>query len=408
MLFEVNQLRHEQKDIGKKIGAMKKKKEDTKQLVEDALEVKKKITELELETEVLQAERDRLLFTIGNIVALEVPDSKNEDDNLIVKTWGECKPPGSGKTHDQVLYMIGGFEPKIGHRVSGHRGYFLTGPGLWLNQALINYGLQFLHKRKFKTIQTPFLMNKDIMGKVCQLEDFEDSLYTVMDGKEEKFLIATSEQPICGIHQGEYLHPKDLPIRYAGYSTCFRKEAGSSGKDMYGLFRVHQFEKVEQFAITSPEESWNMHEELLKNSEDFYQSLGISYRVVSICSGALNNAAAKKYDLEAWFPYLNTFRELVSCSNCTDYQSRRLGIHFGNPTKDEKIFVHMLNCTLVATERTLCCIVENYQTDKGVIVPEVLRPYLAPYLEDPTFIPFVRESFKHQELDEETQETKKE
>jgi len=210
---------------------------------------------------------------------------------------------------------------------------------------------------------------------------------------------------MCAIHQGEYLYPKDLPIRYAGYSTCFRKEAGSSGKDMYGIFRVHQFEKVEQFAITAPENSWEMHEELLKNCEDFYQSLGLSYRVVSIVSGALNNAAAKKYDLEAWFPCLNTYRELVSCSNCTDYQSRRLEIHFGNPKKDEgekKVsnFVHMLNCTLVATERTLCCLVENYQTDNGVIVPEVLRPYLAPYLDDPSFIPYVRESFKKEETDQ--------
>jgi len=238
------------------------------------------------------------------------------------------------------------------------------------------------------------MMKKDIMKAVSQLEEFDESLYKVDDNTEEKYLIATSEQPICALHRGEYLSPNILPLRYAGYSTCFRKEAGSSGKDMLGIFRVHQFEKVEQFAITAPDESWNMHEELLKTTEEFYQSLGFSYQVISIVSGALNNAAAKKYDLEAWFPAMGQYRELVSCSNCTDYQSRRLNIQYGTKQNDVKTFVHMLNCTLVATERTICCIMENYQTEDGVVVPEVLRPYLAPYLEDPSLIPYVRKSHK--------------
>ena len=187
---------------------------------------------------------------------------------------------------------------------------------------------------------------------------------------------------------------KQLPIRYSGFSSCFRKEAGAHGKDNWGIFRVHQFEKIEQFIICKPEESWAMHEEMIKVSEEFYQSLELPYQVISIVSGALNDAAAKKYDLEAWFPGYGAFRELVSCSNCTDYQSRCLDIKCGQNTKEvmtiviqgERRFVHMLNGTLTATERTLCCILENYQTEAGVKVPTVLQPYVGT-----DFIPYIEE-----------------
>jgi len=228
----------------------------------------------------------------------------------------------------------------------------------------------------------------------------------------EKYLIATSEQPISAFHQGEWLEPKQLPLRYGGISTCFRKEAGAHGKDTWGIFRVHQFEKIEQFCITTPENSWEMHEEMLKIAEEFYQSLGIPYRVVSIVSGALNNAAAKKYDLEGWFPGFNEFRELVSCSNCTDYQSRSLGIRCGSKKQNEKEkkFVHMLNSTLCATTRTICAILENYQTENGVNVPEVLQSYMG----GATFLPFVHKEMpvakgaKGQKQKEEKKEGKKE
>lgn len=192
------------------------------------------------------------------------------------------------------------------------------------------------------------------------------------------------------MHLGEYFEPKSLPVRYGGFSTCFRKEAGKHGKDNLGIFRVHQFEKIEQFCITSPEESWNMHEEMLKIAEEFHQSLGLSYRVVNIVSGELNNAASKKYDLEGWFPGLGTYKELVSCSNCTDYQSRRLDVKFGSQkVNNEQKYVHMLNSTLCATGRAICCLLETHQTETGINVPEVLRPFLSAYLEDPSFIPFV-------------------
>jgi len=257
---QVMQAQKQHNDLNKQIGPKKKAGEDITSIVEEAATLKNKITDMEKTRDELENKRDEMLYKIGNIVAPDVPVSMDEAENGLIKTHGECKPGTNLLRHDELLYMIGGFEPKVGSEVSGHRGYFLTGPGLWLNQALINYGLKFLHKKAFKHVQTPFFMKKEVMKLVCQLEDFDESLYRVTaEDAEEKFLIATSEQPICALHQGENINPKSLPIKYAGYSTCFRKEAGSSGKDVLGIFRVHQFEKVEQFAITSPETSWAMH-----------------------------------------------------------------------------------------------------------------------------------------------------
>ncbi|RUP24774.1 hypothetical protein BC936DRAFT_138893, partial [Jimgerdemannia flammicorona] len=207
---------------------------------------------------------------------------------------------------------------------------------------------------------------------------------------EDKYLIATSEQPISAYHADEWFEQpeKQLPVKYAGYSTCFRKEAGAHGKDTWGIFRVHQFEKIEQFVITEPEKSWDMFNDMITVSEEFFQSLGLSYRVVAIVSGALNNAAAKKYDLEAWFPFQGEFKELVSCSNCTDFQSRRLEIRCGVKKMGdrEKKYVHCLNSTLCATERALCAVLENWQTEDGVKVP----PPLVPFMGGKEFIPFVK------------------
>ena len=227
------------------------------------------------------------------------------------------------------------------------------------------------------------------MAGVAQLEDFDEELYHVLGEEgDEKYLIATSEQPICGYHMNEWLDEKELPLKYTGFSTNFRKEAGAHGKDTWGIFRVHQFDKVEQFVICKPEDSWDMHEYMIQNSREFYESLNLPYRVVNVVSGALNNAAAKKYDLEGWFPGYKAYRELVSCSNCTDYQSRAMEIRCGatKKTNEEKRYVHMLNSTLCALTRTLCCILENYQTPEGVNVPEPLQPLMGGI----TFLPFKR------------------
>lgn len=241
--------------------------------------------------------------------------------------------------------------------------------------------MDFLRKRGYQPVATPLFMNQSVMAKTAQLADFDEQLYKVTGHGEDKYLIATSEQPlsamyISGNSNPSWLEKNTIPIRMAGVSTCFRKEAGKSGADLRGIFRVHQFEKIEQFTIVPPDASWEEHKRMLELSEEFYQSLGLSYRVVNIVSGALNDAAAKKFDLEAWFPNTQEFRELVSCSNCTDFQARKLNIRYGfNEGEQKAPFVHMLNSTLCATERTMCCLMENYQREDGFTVPEALRPY---------------------------------
>ena len=265
-----------------------------------------------------------------------------------------------------MLTRLQGYDPERGVKIVGHRGYCLIKYGLFLNQALINYGLDFLFQKGYCPNQPPYFMLRDKMAKTAQLEQFNEELYKIDDGNGvDKYLIATSEQPLSALHEGEWLNDKDLPIKYAGYSTCFRKEAGAHGRDAWGIFRVHQFEKIEQFIICNPDYSWQMFDKMIEISEEFYKSLGLPYRIVSIVSGALNNSASKKYDLEAWFPFQREYKELVSCSNCTDYQTRELEIRFGikKQTDTKKTYVHALNATLCATERALCCILENYQND---------------------------------------------
>ena len=356
-----------------------------------------KIAEQEKIEAVLHAQIDVLLKKIGNIVHESVPVSKDEKDNKVVRTWGVPKKEWvinstlGNLHHHEVLQLLDGYDMERGTRIAGHRGYYLKGVGVLLNQALINFGLNFLVKKQYTLLQPPFFMKKSIMSETAQLADFDEQLYKVEGEKdtETMYLIATSEQPISAYHYTEWLKEPTLPYRYAGYSSCFRKEAGAHGKDLWGIFRIHQFEKVEQFCITTPEKSWEMHEEMIATSEEFYKQLELPYQVVSIVSGELNDAAAKKYDLEAWFPGYSAFRELVSCSNCTDFQSRGLDVRCGvkKATELEKRYVHMLNGTLCATERTLCCILENYQTDKGLRIPKPLIPYMGGV----EFIPYKQE-----------------
>jgi seryl-tRNA synthetase len=401
--YAVDNLRGSRNKIQEEITEKKKKKEEVSQeLLAKKKEADEKLPQLEVEAKQAEAELATRLRGIGNFVHDSVPVSDNEDDNVTHKTWGKIEAKAGLLHHAQLLYKIDGYDAERGVGVAGHRAYFLKGNGVRLNQAIIQYGLDFLHKRGYTLLQTPFFMEKPVMAKTAQLEQFDEELYKVIGGakdeSDEKYLIATSEQPISAFHQNEWLDPSSLPYKYGGISTCFRKEAGAHGKDVRGIFRVHQFEKVEQFVITAPEKSWEMHEEMLATSEAFFQSLGIPYRVVLIVSGALNNAAAKKYDLEGWFPgfsdtdektgkvTLGNFRELVSCSNCTDYQSRDLEIRYGAKKEGEaKKYVHMLNSTLCATTRTICAILENYQTEEGIRVPDVLIPFMG----GQTLIPFV-------------------
>lgn len=396
--YAVTQIRAEINVIQKEIGQIKKNKGDasTQLKSKDELAAKMK-KQQDLADEKLVA-LNKKAKTIGNYVHDSVPVSNNEDNNALIRTW---KPEGvkvekrDCLSHHEVLTRLDGYDPDRGVKIVGHRGYCLIKYGLFLNLALVNYGLEFLFNKGYTPNQPPFFMLRDVMAKTAQLEQFDEELYKVQDtGKPEddKYLIATSEQPLSALHEGEWLNDKDLPIKYAGYSTCFRKEAGSHGKDAWGIFRVHQFEKIEQFVFCKPEESWEQFDSMIAISEEFYQSLKIPYQIVAIVSGALNNAAAKKYDLEAWFPYQGEYKELVSCSNCTDYQTRELEVRYGvkkqTDASYQKTYVHALNSTLCATERALCCILENYQREDGIEVPEVLRKYIPG---QPEFLPFTKE-----------------
>eukprot|EP01039_Chlorochromonas_danica_P006229 gene6229-6868_t len=341
----------------------------------DAMDIE--IEQSELKQKDLKVEVDKMLTKIGNIVADNVPVSLDEAENHVERRWGTPRDPKGLLNHHDVLWRIGGYEPNRGAAVAGHRGYFLCDVGVMLNQAFINYGIAFLRKRGYVVLQPPFMMKKEVMAGVAQLEQFDEELYKVTGDGEDKYLIATSEQPICALHMSEWLEEKPLLMFYAGTSTCFLKDPTAK---IPRIFRVHQFEKVEQFAIVEGdlEKSNAVQKEMIRTAEEFYQSLGFPYQVINIVSGALNNASIRKYDLEAWFPGYNNYRELVSCSNCTDYQSRAMEIRCGiKKTGDrEKKYVHMLNATLCATGRAICCLLENYQEADGVRVPEVLVPFL--------------------------------
>ncbi|OEH79984.1 seryl-tRNA cytoplasmic [Cyclospora cayetanensis] len=340
--FSLEQGRKDLNAVNKEIGQRKKSdpKASCEDLVSKTTGIKARLQTLEAEAAEAATTRDTLLKSIGNIVHGSVPVSNDETNNKVVRTWGtpnKVKIDGTpGKMHHhEVLQRLHGVDFKKGVEVAGHRGYYLKGPGVMLNYALIQYGLNFLMKKGYQPVQPPFFMRKSVMGAAAELRDFEETL----------------------------------------------KEAGAHGKDCWGIFRIHQFEKIEQFCITAPEKSWDMHEEMISTAEEFYQSLELPYRVVSIVTGALNDAAAKKYDLEAWFPGYEDYRELVSCSNCTDFQARDLDIRLGHKKEtataaDSKPFVHLLNATLVATQRCMCCILENYQTPTGVKVPRALVPYM--------------------------------
>lgn len=362
---------------------------------DELLFIKKYYEELEIDFKTKFSELENtvnsLLPTIGNILGPDVIVSNNENNNGTVHKFDPTPIPNFvfKYPHWELAKL-----DDSGSQIMGHRGYFLKGPLMFLQEALIQYALNFLLERDYQTMYVPFLMNRETMSKVAQLSEFHEDLYKVyehdptdpyslnkINDVNTRYLIATSEQPLTAFNRDKLFHKNDFPIKYAGKSTCFRKEAGAAGKDSKGIFRVHQFEKIEQFVITTEEDSWNQFHIMINTAMDFYKSLNLPFRVVNIVSGALNNAASQKFDLEAWFhSYQQTdgtngaYRELVSCSNCLDYQSINMNTRYVD--SDQTKHVHMLNATLCATTRTLCCILENYQTDEGIVIPNVLQKYM--------------------------------
>jgi seryl-tRNA synthetase len=314
---------------------------------------------------------------LPNILHTSVPVGKDDSENIEIKRVGIPRAVDFEiKNHGQLAAENNWADFERATKIAGAGFYFLKGSLVLLDMALQRYALDLLEKKGFTPVIPPYMINRSSYEGVTDLGDFEKVMYKI-DG-DDAYLIATSEHPIGAMYQGEIFEERDLPLRLAGISPCFRREIGAHGLDTKGLFRVHQFTKVEQFVFCKPEDSWTIHEELLANAEELFAELGLPYRVVNICTGDIGTVAAKKYDIEVWMPRENAYKEVVSCSNCTAYQAVRLNIR----VRDKKDFeskqnIHTLNSTAVATSRVIRAILENNQQANGSVgVPKVLRSYM--------------------------------
>ena len=373
---EADSLRSKRNKLTEQIAQARRQKQDASQLVKEAEQIPERIKAIENEASELEGKITNTLMQLPNIIHETVPFGKDENDNVELKKWG--KPPEfdfTPKDHIDLATKLGLIDLEAAAKVAGARFYYLRGDLVKLNYALIRLALDFIEMKGYKLTQPPYLLRREAVGGAVALSDFEDVLYKI-EG-EDLYLLATAEHALLAQHMDEILDGKSLPLRYGGVSPCYRKEAGAHGRDTKGIFRVHQFEKVEQFVFCKPEQSWEEHEKLIANAEEFFQMLKIPYRVVNVCTGDLGTVAAKKYDLEAWLPGQGKYREVVSCSNCTAYQGVRSKIRFRDKPDEPTKWVHTLNSTLVATERALVAVMENYQTKDGSInIPETLQVYM--------------------------------
>jgi len=376
-LTELNELRHERRLITTKIAALKKKGKDAKKELSKAKRIDTEITALEKLVNECEQKVNYYLMRLPNLLHESVPTGKDENDNVQVRSWGEIpKFSFPVKDHINLGLSLDIMDVERAGKIAGARFFYLKRESVLLDMALMSFALEEMVKKGYTPIEPPFLMRREPYEGVVALSDFEDVLYKIE--KEDLYLIATSEHPMAAMFMNEVLKAEDLPLKLVGVSTNFRKEAGAHGKDTRGIFRTHQFNKIEQFIFCKPEDSWKMHEELIQNAEELVQKLGLPHRVVNDCTGDIGTVAAKKYDIEAWMPAQNAYREIISCSNCTDYQARRLNIKYrekeGEPPKG---YIHTLNSTAIATGRTIVTILENYQQKDGSVgVPEVLRRYM--------------------------------
>ncbi len=370
--------------------------DERKALIEESRMIDGEIRSLEERIAKIDREYRSVLNRIPNLVAPDVPVAEDESGNRVVRRWG--RPRVYREDLDRFGELFPDVEPEvidfrpIGHadwgeemgyvdiiragRASGSRFYYLFNDLVILELALTMYTMEFLVKRGYIPVEPPYMVRRRVMEGAAFFEAFEEMLYKVCD--EDLYLIATSEQSIAGLYMDEVLETRELPIKLAGWSPCFRREAGAHGKDTKGIFRVHQFNKVEQFIFCEPGQSEELHEELIRNEEELYRGLGIPYQVVVLASGDMNRLAIKQYDLEAWMPAQLRYRELCSASNCTDWQSYRLNIRYAvERGKEIKGYVHTLNGTAMAMQRTITAIIENFQEEDGrVRIPPVLRKYL--------------------------------
>ena len=393
-LKQVEALRHKRNVVSAEIAALKKAGKHADGKIDEMKGINIRIGENDVLANEMLAKRDSYRYRIGNVLHKDIVVGRGEQENKFVRAWGKpfvllndmenFKRDTRGtlafeplhfrpRSHVELMEEMGLADIERAGKLSGARFYYLKNELVMLNLALIRFALDFLAKKGFTPMWTPFMLQKPAMSGAAELADFENQLYKI-DG-EDLFLIATAEQTLAAYHMGEMFQEKELPKTYAGFSTNFRREAGSHGKDTKGIFRVHQFDKVEQFVFCRPDESEAWFEKLIANAEALYQKLGIPYRIMSICSGEMNDNASLKYDLEAWMPAQGQFREMVSCSNCTDYQARKLGIRFMKKDGESET-VHTLNSTAIATQRTLTAILENCQQKDGSIkIPKSLVGY---------------------------------
>jgi seryl-tRNA synthetase len=357
---EINKLRKEGKDFSKKV-------KEAKELPDKIRKSEEKINSL----------KEKILYyqmRLPNLLHESVPYGKDDSENEVVREVGEKKEfEFELRNHGELIESLGLANFEDASKLCGTGFYYLIGDMALLDLALQRFAIDLLVKKDFLVVEPPFMLKRKPYEGVTDLADFETMMYKVED--EDLFLIATSEHPIGAMLMDKVLDADKLPLKYAGISSCFRKEIGSHGIDEKGLFRVHQFNKIEQFIFCKPEDSWKFHEELIANAEEIFKKLKIPYRVVNICTGDIGIVAAKKYDIEAWMPREKEYKEVVSCSNCTGYQAVRLNIKYRKGA--DKEYIHTLNSTAVATGRALRAIIENYQQKDGSIkIPTVLQPYM--------------------------------
>ena len=368
LLQQAEELKRERNVVSEKINQMKKEGKAATAEIKKVKNVADEIAKLDIKISDALARRDSMRYKIGNILSNDVPLGTNIK---VIRTWGtQPKFNFTPKAHADIIEDLDIADVTRAAELSGARFYYLKNELVKLNLALIHFAFDNLIAKGYTPMWTPYLLRHKPIEAAAELEDFKDQLYKI-EG-EELYLIATAEQTLAAFHMDEVLDENKLPLKYAGFSTNFRKEAGSHGKDTKGIFRVHQFDKVEQFIFCKPESSNAIHEDMVKVTEELFQKLGLPYRVISIPAQDLNDNAAKKYDIEVWFPAQKQYRELISVSNCTDYQARKLNVKFGQ----DKDIAHTLNGTAIATERAICAILENFQQKDGSIkIPEVLQKY---------------------------------
>ena len=375
---QTNQLRQQKNTAARGISTAKKTGDESKaqEILAEVASLGKEISQLEAQTQAAIENRDKIRMSIPNILHQDVPKGADESGNTVHSVYGD-KPifDFEPRTHNELIEMNKWVDLKRAAKISGSRFFFLKGDLARLEMALQNYTVDFLQQRGFTFVQPPVMMNRKAYEGVTDLGDFETVMYGVEP--DNYYMIATSEHPLTAMYMEETIPEDQLPLKIVGVSPCFRREVGSHGQSDLGIWRVHQFTKVEQIVITRPDESWQMHEELLQNCIDLWNDLQIHYEVVNICTGDMGTVAARKYDLEAWIPGAGQYKEIVSCSNCTDYQANRLQIKYGQPGHANQPIVHTLNSTAVATSRALVAIMEQNQLADGrVTIPLPLVKYM--------------------------------